>query len=205
MTHNVPNLRKMFVQFKVHIVFHDILTKRAQRSSNSQNLFPNHVISWLSAKVTVIFVGPTRDTKSFEIVEFKWKGTISQRVSIPPNSSRFLDAFHVYTDFPNNVFLGINPTITDFSKYTDDYLLKIPGDYKLNFVVFSENFSPLRETFYLRLGSKITDIKFALKREELAVNENAVPEAQAMEATTINADAQPAHTSGLDDFFISGQ
>lgn len=110
---------------------------------------------------------PDGKKKSFELVELKWKGVITQRVSIPPKGVRHLDAFHIYFDSPNTAFLAINQFIIDTSKYSDEYLLTGAGDYKLHFIVFSNNFSPIRRTFYLRLGNSLGDILFTEKQDEL--------------------------------------
>ncbi|CAN5135518.1 hypothetical protein BH18THE2_BH18THE2_31480 [soil metagenome] len=46
------------------------------------------------------------------------------------------------------------------------YKLQGPSVFEVNFVVFSINFSPLRKTFLLNIGSKLDDIKFRKKNED---------------------------------------
>ena len=106
----------------------------------------------------------TDEEKSFELVEFKWKGVKTREVAIPPEKPRYLDAFHVYYHSPNIVHLGINRHLVDFSGYEPLYTLEGPGAFELTYVVFSENFSPARATFKLQVGERLDDIKF--KKEE---------------------------------------
>ena len=102
----------------------------------------------------------TSEVKTFELVEFKWKGVTTPRVAIPPNSPRPLDAFYIYHDSPNIVRLGINQFVVDFTGYYDLYTLVGPGTFELTYVVFSENLSPARATFNLHIGNHIDIIKF---------------------------------------------
>lgn len=102
----------------------------------------------------------TGDVKTFELVEFKWKGVNSLSVSIPPELFRYLDAFHVYYDSKNVVHLGINSFVVDWSYYDPLYTIKGPNTYELTYIVFSENFPPVRATFGLQIGHKLNDIKF---------------------------------------------
>lgn len=105
----------------------------------------------------------TGEIKHLELVEFKWKGVTTARVAIPPEESRYLDAFHIYYDSLNIVHLGINPFLVDFSGYYELYTLKGPGTFELTYVVFSENFSLARATFRLHIGNQLDDIKFYTK------------------------------------------
>jgi len=102
----------------------------------------------------------TGKEKSFEIVEFKWKGVITREAAILPKKFRYLDAFHIYYDSQNIVNLGINRFLIDFSGYEPPYTLKGPGTFELSYVVFAENFSPARATFSLHIGNRLDDIKF---------------------------------------------
>jgi len=97
----------------------------------------------------------TGKEKSFEIVEFKWKGVITREAAILPKEPRYLDAFHIYYDSQNIVNLGINRFLIDFSGYEPPYTLKGPGTFKLTYVVFSKNFSPARTTFNLHIGNRL--------------------------------------------------
>lgn len=95
-----------------------------------------------------------------ELVEFKWKGVTTPRIAIPPKKSRYLDAFHIYYDSQNIVHLGINPFVVDFSGYYELYELKGHGAFELSYVVFSENLSPVRETFRLHIKNGLDDVEF---------------------------------------------
>ncbi len=105
------------------------------------------------------------ETKSVELVEFKWKGVNTPRVAIPPKEFRYLDALHIYYDSQNTVHLGINPFLVDFSGYYELYTLRGTGTFELTYVVFSENFSPARATFGLHIGNQLADIQFYTKEQ----------------------------------------
>jgi hypothetical protein len=100
------------------------------------------------------------EEKTFELVEFKWKGVTTQRIAIPPKQFRYLDAFHIFHDSQNIVQLGINPFVVDFSGYYEYYKLEGPGTFELTYVVFTENFSPTRATFKLHIGNQLNEIRF---------------------------------------------
>lgn len=108
----------------------------------------------------------TGEVMTPELLEFKWKGLRVPTVSIPPKQSRHIDAFHIFYTLPKTVCLGINPFIVDFTGYYVAYTLQDPPDYQLTYVVFSENFSPARETFRLHMGGRLDDV------ELYAVNEH---------------------------------
>lgn len=95
-----------------------------------------------------------------EPVEFKWKGIVTPRISIFPQSFRYLDAFHVFNASPNIVHLGIDGPIVDYSGYFDMYKLEGPGDFVLTYIVLSDNFPPTRAEYRLHIGSSIEDIEF---------------------------------------------
>ena len=98
--------------------------------------------------------------KRLELVEFKWKGVKTSRVTIPPKEIRNLDAFYIYYDSQNIVHLGINPFVIDFTGFYELYEVRGPGTFELTYVVFSENFSPERATFKLQIKNQLDDIKF---------------------------------------------
>ena len=76
-------------------------------------------------------------------IELKWKGLISQSISIAPDSERRLDAFW-YTFSDGSINLGINPFIVDNNIIPCQYQLRSRGTYEIDYVIFSENFSPSR-------------------------------------------------------------
>lgn len=100
------------------------------------------------------------ETNSPELVEFKWKGVNTARVTIPPKKFRLLDAFHIFHEFPNVVHLGVNKFVIDFTGYYELYKLNGPATFELTYVVFSENFSPARATFRLLVGNQLDNIEF---------------------------------------------
>jgi len=100
------------------------------------------------------------DTKVLELVELKWKGIRTVGVSIAPKSFRYLDAFHINYSNPTTVNLGLNPFIIDWTVYLHDYQIIGLGDYEIDYVVFSEDFSPARARFRLHIGTQISDVQF---------------------------------------------
>ena len=112
----------------------------------------------------------TGERKTFEAVELKWKGVIHSYATIPPSSFpspfRYLDGFFVFHDSPNIAYIGINPFNIDFSAYRDRFKLEGSGDFRLTYVVYSENFSPAKATFELQLGNCLDDIKIHTIHDE---------------------------------------
>jgi len=102
----------------------------------------------------------TGETKDFELVELKWKGVTTQAISIPPRKSRFLDAFHIEHDWSHHVRLGLNPHLVDSSGLMEEYRVNGLGNHELDYVVFSEDFSPAKAKFMLHLGTRINDVEF---------------------------------------------
>ena len=102
----------------------------------------------------------TGEIKIYSPIEFKWRGLNVARVIIPPNYSRDLDAFYVPHNMPKKAYFAINRSLVDFAGYIEEYALDGSGEYELNFVLFSMNFSPVRARFKLQLGNKIDDVRF---------------------------------------------
>lgn len=105
----------------------------------------------------------TMETRMLELVELKWKGVRNIGVSIAPKQSRYLDAFHINITNQSLAHIGINPFVVDWQGYFNDYQISGSGDYEIDYVVFSEDFSPTRATFKLHIGSQINDVVFVLK------------------------------------------
>lgn len=103
----------------------------------------------------------TGETKDFELVELKWKGVKTQAISIPPRKFRFLDAFHIEHDWAHHVRLGLNPHLVDSSSLINEYRINGLGNHELDYVVFSEDFSPAKAKFRLHLGRHINDVEFS--------------------------------------------
>jgi hypothetical protein len=118
-------------------------------------------IAYLESSKNVL----TGEEKHFTPVEFKWRGLNVARTVIPPHYTRGIDAFLVPHKTPNVAYFAINHTLVDFGGFYEEYSLRGPGRFEINFVVFSINFSPIRRTFLLDIGSKLDDIKFRKKNE----------------------------------------
>jgi len=101
------------------------------------------------------------NTRILELVELKWKGVTNVGVSIAPRQSRYIDAFHINLSNQSLAHLGINPFVVDWQGYFNDYQISGSGDYEIDYVVFSENFSPARATFRLHIDSQIDGVAFA--------------------------------------------
>lgn len=97
---------------------------------------------------------------NLELTELKWKHTSALDVSIPPKQFRFLDGVHVNSSHPTTVWLGINYNFANWEKLHTHFQIRISGDYEIDYVVFSEVFSPARAKFRLHVGSQMKDIKF---------------------------------------------
>jgi hypothetical protein len=108
----------------------------------------------------------TGKKKTFPPVEFKWQALNVPRIIIPPGYTRPLDAFFVPHISPNLAYFGINGSLVDFGGLFEVYNLEGPGSFELNFIVFSVNFSPIRQTFLLDIGNSLEDIKFRMKNKE---------------------------------------
>ena len=104
----------------------------------------------------------TGETRVLELVELKWKGVTREAVAIAPKSFRFLDAFHVNYSNPTLVNLGLNPFIIDWTGYIQEYQIRGPGDFELDYVVFSEDFSPASAKFRLHVRQQISDVGFEI-------------------------------------------
>lgn len=103
----------------------------------------------------------TNDVRVFDYLELKWKGVIVDKISIPPGTYRFLDAFHVNFSTPNIVWLGLNPHIVDWEGYKRTFNITGPGKYDIDYVVFSDGFPAARATFRLQIVSQLQDIQFS--------------------------------------------
>ncbi|HZD83893.1 MAG TPA: hypothetical protein VE076_13555, partial [Nitrososphaeraceae archaeon] len=108
--------------------------------------------------------------KIFPPVEFKWQALNVPRIIIPPSYTRGFDAFFVSHETPHIVNFGINRHLVDYSGLYEVYKLEGPGTFELNFVVFSINFAPIRQSFLLDIGSRLDDIKFSEKSKEKEEN-----------------------------------
>ena len=103
--------------------------------------------------------------KQNDLLDFKWKGVRTPRVSIPAKKSRYLDAFNILHNSQETANLAVNYDIIDYTGYYKDYTLTGPGTFELDFVVFSDNFSPVHTSFILELASILDNTNFYTKEE----------------------------------------
>jgi hypothetical protein len=66
-----------------------------------------------------------------------------------------MDALHINNQTPAIANLGLNPFIVDWGGYYQDYQIQGLGNYDLDYVIFSDNFSPLRATFRLQIDPQM--------------------------------------------------
>jgi len=104
----------------------------------------------------------TGKEKKLDLIENKWRGVITPSVQIPPKKERKFDGFHIITNKYKIAYLGFNRSITDYTGYDKNYRLEIPGEYEISYIIYSNNFFPTEETFYLSLPDKYEDIDFEL-------------------------------------------
>ena len=97
---------------------------------------------------------------NLELAELKWQHTSTLDVSISPKQFRYLDGVHVNSSHPTTVWLGINYNFANWEKLHTHFQIRISGDYEIDYVVFSEGFSPARAKFRLHIGKQMQDIKF---------------------------------------------
>ncbi|MGB7952869.1 MAG: hypothetical protein WCF23_02720 [Candidatus Nitrosopolaris sp.] len=71
---------------------------------------------------------------------------------IASQSSRRFDAIFGYEESPTIVHIGINYSLVDYSGY--DIEIKGPGVFELVFLIYSENFPAIIESFKLKFRTK---------------------------------------------------
>lgn len=86
-------------------------------------------------------------------VELRWAGYALPAAAILPNSSRDLDLGLVFHDQPNHLYFNSFSTSTLYM-----HPLVGPGQFRLVYVIISENFPPTRCAVDLHLGSQLTDV-----------------------------------------------
>ncbi|MGA7861649.1 MAG: hypothetical protein WCB19_07305 [Thermoplasmata archaeon] len=97
-------------------------------------------------------------------VEMKFKHINLPIVSIPPGSTRQFDGMFVTFPAPQTAILGIfSRTYIDSQDAVRQHTLNGPGDFEVDLVAFSREFSPARATLLVHLGTKIDDVRFSLK------------------------------------------
>ncbi|MFZ0510835.1 MAG: hypothetical protein WAM14_04445 [Candidatus Nitrosopolaris sp.] len=73
-------------------------------------------------------------------------------VLIASQTSRRLDAIFVYEESPTIAHGGTNYSLVDYSDYDID--IKGPGVFELVFLIYSDNFPAIKESFILKIGTK---------------------------------------------------
>jgi hypothetical protein len=93
---------------------------------------------------------------TFRTAELKWAGYVLPSVAIMPASSRELDAFFVLRD---------HPSIMHFNCFTDSgYFMRPicgPGQFRLDYLIVSENFPQARISVTATVGNTIADATLA--------------------------------------------
>jgi len=110
-----------------------------------------------------IISGKSRLTQKVnpEPVELKWEGMKTRSVLVPPRMVRRIDAVYVYEANPKLVHVGINHFLVDSSNLLKQ--LDKANEFHLTFVVYSDNFSPIKTTYVLKMGQAIDQIIFYKK------------------------------------------
>ncbi len=115
-----------------------------------ENLNPYKIGLNCTAYVEAIRDLRTNSEMSFRTVELKWAGYMLPTAAIMPRSERDLDAFYIIYD---------NPQVVRFQCFTDSgYFMRPiqgPGEFQLDYIVISENFSPARIKLKLAIGNSI--------------------------------------------------
>jgi hypothetical protein len=133
----------------------------------AKNLHHDKIAYQCAAYLEKVKILSTGEEREFDLMEFKLKGITTERVVIPAMRERAFDAFRVRYDSPSTAYFGINQLIMDYTGYLLKYSLAGPGDFEVTFILVSENFPPVRETFKLHIGTKLEDIEFVnASREE---------------------------------------
>jgi len=115
-----------------------------------ENLNPYRIALNCTAYVEAITDLRTNSEVSFKTTELKWAGYGLPAAAIIARSQRDLDAFFVLHNDPRTV---------RFQSFSDSeaYMRPIqgPGEFQLDYVVISENFTPARIKLKLTIGSSI--------------------------------------------------
>jgi len=127
---------------------------------NIKNLHRKKIVQDCTAYLESTKNLSTGEEKRCPPIEFKWRGFNVERGSFPPKYGRNLDAFYIPHNLPSKVCFAINRSMIDYSGYIEEYTLSGPGDYEMNFVLFSINFSPVHAKFCLHIENSLEDIKF---------------------------------------------
>ncbi|MGA8664230.1 MAG: hypothetical protein WB809_04075 [Thermoplasmata archaeon] len=97
--------------------------------------------------------GPSRRrTVLSPLLELKWDAVAPRTVSIPAGTTRRFSAIILFKHEPGVAQLGVNFLLIDSNAFREECRFTPTGKYRMNFVVYSREFAPARQTFELRLG-----------------------------------------------------
>jgi hypothetical protein len=106
-------------------------------------------------------LSPDGPPNSYESVQLKWQGIPEPNISIAQNSNRNFDALIIPHKQSNLAYFGSLWSAEDFkTPPSEKYHLEGPGEFELNFIVYSSNFPPTQSKFFLQLGDTLQDVKF---------------------------------------------
>ena len=158
-----PNWRNTLSLNRLVTDYEDPMSPRGRGRFYHVRVFNNHkskIARNCFAYVEGIKNINTGQKSTFELVELKWKGIKKETVSIVPKSFRYLDAFNILFSQPAVANLGLNDFLIDWSGYREMYRIIGLGDYEVDYVIFSENFSPARAKFILHMDAQIQNTAF---------------------------------------------
>jgi hypothetical protein len=90
----------------------------------------------------------------------KWEESNETKLTVPQDSYKQFDAIVTSEERPSIAFLGLNWFNIGFpGPNKEQYTLEGPGEFELNFVVYSDNFPNVSGKYLLHLGDKIEDAK----------------------------------------------
>lgn len=92
---------------------------------------------------------PAGETVRPDLVELKWGGVKSARITIPPGASRVLDIAFYLSEDPSIVTLSANLFLIDSTRVADEFKLPGYGDYRLDLAVYCREFGPFRRSLIL--------------------------------------------------------
>jgi hypothetical protein len=102
------------------------------------------------------------------LLELKWDAVTPRAVSIPTGTTRRFSALLMFREQPDVAQLGVNFLLMDSNALRDECRFTPPGIYRLNFVVYSREFAPARQTFELKFGHGHEDSELVATRQRKA-------------------------------------
>lgn len=158
-----PNWKNQLVIDRDPAQFTDAFHAQVQKDAryfhiNVRNLNPHKHARNCYAFLEEVYDLSKGNIMPVKTVELKWEGYLLPYVTILPSSYRNIDGFYVFHD---------HPYIPHFSPFTDasTFVPKIKGagDYKLTYIVVSDNFEPVKATFKMHLADKLDEVRLDLE------------------------------------------